>query len=210
MLNAVFDTLHDLRDLLRRTPPVPFAILVPGLAILFVWPLLRVALDDARGTFMAAFVIAMGLRFVMRADGLIRHSRSRMSGKATVIVAMLAGPGGMALAIWGANPMWCQQFLSVYFLLIAALYVIDVIDGKHALVQFHWPDPSMRPADATLTRVMAIFNLAMVLLNETLITHTSQNAWLLYFGLLPLLSHVVIAAIVRTVYAGKCDPVRVG
>jgi hypothetical protein len=60
----------------------------------------------------------------------------------------------------------------------------------------------MRAADFTLTRVMAIYHLSMVLMNETMIIHASQTTWLLYFGLLPLLSHVVMAALVRTVQDG--------
>ena len=53
-----------------------------------------------------------------------------------------------------------------------------------------------------MTRVMAVYNLAMVLLNETVVQTASQTTWLLYFGLLPLLSHVVMSALLRTVRAG--------
>jgi len=42
----------------------------------------------------------------------------------------------------------------------------------------------------------------MVLANETLILHASQTTWLLYFGLLPLLSNIIRTAIVRTVQEG--------
>ena len=40
----------------------------------------------------------------------------------------------------------------------------------------------LRATDAVLTRAMAIYHLAMVLANETLILHASQTTWLLYFG----------------------------
>lgn len=185
--------------LLRRTPPVPFALLAPGLFILIVWPLLRIGFDDARAAFMVAFVAAIALRLAMRADSSIRAARARLAPRTTVILTLAFGPGVLGLLIWAADPLLCQRFLSLYFGVIAALYVIDVIDGRNTLVQHFWPDPAMRAGDATMTRVMAVYNLAMVLLNETVVQTASQTTWLLYFGLLPLLSHIVMAALVRTV-----------
>ena len=189
--------------LFRRTPSVPFHIMVPGLFIVIAWPLLRIGFDDARAAFMVAFVAAMGLRLAMRAEGRITGARAHLSSRSTVILTLLIGPGILGLMIWASDPMLCQRFLSLYFAVIAALYVIDVVDGRHSLVRHFWPDPRMRASDATMTRVMAVYNLAMVLLNETVVQTASQTTWLLYFGLLPLLSHVVMAALVRTVRAGN-------
>ena len=92
----------------------------------------------------------------------------------------------LALLIWSAEPLLCQRFLSLYFVFAAALYIIDVVDGSYAINRFRWPQPEMRGTDAVMTRVMVIYNLAMVLANEALIQHASQTTWLLYFGLLPL------------------------
>jgi hypothetical protein len=41
--------------------------------------------------------------------------------------------------------------------------------------------------------------MALLLLNETMIANSSLNVWLIYFGLLPMLSHRVLLALVRTV-----------
>lgn len=202
MLSDVTTSLYNFIQTFRRAAPLPLDILLPGLLILIAWPLLRVGLDDARAAFMVAFVAAMALRFALRAEDDIRKTRQLLSPRRTVLVTLLVGPGIIAALIALADPMVCQRFLSLYFLLMAALYTLDVIAGRAALVRFHWPDPQMRPADVTMTRVMAIYNLSMVLLNETLIQQASQTTWLLYFGLLPLLSHVVMAALVRTVQDG--------
>ncbi len=202
MLTDLYNSLYNFIQMFRRTAPVPLDIMLPGLLILLLWPLLRIGLDDLRASFMVAFIAAMALRFALRADGDIRKARRLLSPRATVIMVLLLGPGVLALLIAFSDPMLCQRFLSLYFLLMAALYTIDVITGRAALVRFHWPDPKIRPADATLARVMAIYNLSMVLLNESVIQHASQTTWLLYFGLLPLLSHVVMAALVRTVQDG--------
>ena len=202
MLTDISNSLHNFFQTFRRSAPVPFEILLPGLLIVIAWPLLRVGFDDARAAFMVAFVAAMALRFALRADADIRKSRQVFSPRTTVILALLIGPGVLAVLIALSNPMVCQRFLSLYFLIMAALYTIDVISGRAALVRFHWPEPRMRAADATMARVMAIYNLSMVLMNETVIQHASQTTWLVYFGLLPLLSHIVLAALVRTVQDG--------
>lgn len=202
MLTDLSMTFYGFVRLFRRTPPVPFAILLPGLLIIIGWPLLRVGLDDARAAFMVAFIAAMALRLALKAEVGITDVSKHMSARGTVILTLAAGPGVLGFMIWAADPVLCQRFLSLYFLLIAALYVIDVVDGRHSLVRHFWPDPEMRAGDATMTRVMAVFNLAMVLMNETVVQEASQTTWLLYFGLLPLFSHVVMAALVRTVRSG--------
>jgi len=193
---------YDLARLARRLPQVPASILLPVLLIVVAWPLLRVGLNDARAAFMVAFVAAIALRFALRADANIKKARRRLSARATVIWTLICGPGLLGVIIWADDPLICQRFLSLYFLGMSALYVLDVIDGRHVLVRLFWPDRHMRAGDAVLTRVLAVYNLAMVLLNETIVQTASQTTWLLYFGLLPLLSHVMMAALLRTVRVG--------
>ncbi len=82
---------------------------------------------------------------------------------------------------------------------MAGLYLLDVIDGRHAMVQYFLPADRNRGADALMTRVMAIFQMALLLLNETMIAQSSLTVWLVYFGLLPMLSHRVLLALMRTV-----------
>ena len=48
-------------------------------------------------------------------------------------------------------------------------------------------------------RVLAVFYLTLVLLNETLIRQTSLSVWLIYFGLLPMLLQRLQLALMRTV-----------
>lgn len=199
MFAAIADSLAQFLRMFRRTTPFPVEILVPGLLILFAWPLLRIWLDDERTTFMVAFALGMGLRLAMKSDYMIRQTRAQFSSPATVLMILICGPGALALLIWTADPLFCQRFLSLYFLLAASLYVIDVVDGSYAIVGFRWPQPEMRPTDAMMTRVMAVYNLAMVLVNEAVIHEASQTTWLLYFGLLPLFTNIIRTALVRTV-----------
>lgn len=202
MLDATFDTLSQFFRMFRRTAPFPVEILVPGLLILFSWPLLRVWLDDPRATFMVAFTLGMGLRLAMKSTTMITRTRAHFNSPATALLIMICGPGALAFLIFVAEPILCQRFLSLYFLFAAALYIIDVIDGNYTINQYRWPQPEMRATDAMMTRAMAVYHLAMVLANEVLIHHANQTTWLLYFGLLPLVSNIIRTALVRTVQEG--------
>ena len=199
MLNDIIATLKHFVGLFRQGSKLPRTILLPLILLAVAWPLARIALDDERAAFMVAFVLAMGLRLVLQSDGTIRMTRSQMSVRATTILALVFGPGILAALIWIGQPIWCQRFLSLYFLIMAALYVLDVIDGKHMMVRHFLPDDRNHGADPMMTRVMAIYQMALLLLNETLIAQTSLTVWLVYFGLLPMLSHRVLLALVKTV-----------
>jgi hypothetical protein len=199
MFTDFFATLKRFFALFRLRSTLPWTVFLPLVVLAVAWPLLRIALDDERTTFMVAFVLAMGVRLALRTDGSIRKTRSVMSARGTVIVALLFGPGILAGLIWIGQPLWCQRFLSVYFLIMAALYLLDVIDGKHMMVRYFLPADRNPGADPLMTRVMAISQMALLLLNETLIAQTSLTVWLVYFGLLPLLSHRLLVALVRTV-----------
>ena len=198
-MDDIFLTMKRFVGLFRQGTTLPWTILLPLLVVALAWPLLDVWLQDESATFMAAFVLAMGLRLALRSDGTIRKMRSQISIRSTAILALLFGPGVLAIQIWIGEPIWCQRFLSVYFLVMAGLYLLDVIDGRHSMVQYFLPADRNRGADALMTRVMAIYQMALLLLNETMIAQSSLTVWLVYFGLLPMLSHRVLLALVRTV-----------
>ena len=199
MFEDITTTLKRFVGLFRQGTTLPWTILLPLLAVLLAWPFLQVWLNDERAVFMAAFVLAMALRLALRSDGTIRKMRSQISIRGTVVLALIFGPGVLAVLVWVGEPIWCQRFLSLYFLTMAGLYLLDVIDGRHSMVQYFLPAERNRGADALLTRVMAIYQMALLLLNETMIAQSSLTVWLVYFGLLPMLSHRVLLAVVRTV-----------
>ncbi len=198
-MDDLFLTLKRFVALFRQRTTLPWTIMLPLLVVALAWPLLRVWLNDESAAFMVAFVLAMGLRLALRSDGTIRKLRSQLSNRNTAILALLFGPGVLALLIWIGQPIWCQRFLSVYFLIMAGLYLLDVIDGRHAMVKYFLPSDRNHGADGLLTRVMAIYQMTLLLFNETLIANASLTVWLVYFGLLPMLSHRLLLALVRTV-----------
>jgi hypothetical protein len=199
MFDDIALTLKRFVGLFRQGTPLPWTILLPLVVVALGWPILQIWLNDERTAFMAAFVLAMALRLALRSDGTIRKIRSQISNRGTVILALIFGPGVMAVLVWVGEPVWCQRFLSLYFLVMAGLYLLDVIDGRHAMVQYFLTPERNRGADALMTRVMAIFQMALLLLNETMIAQGSLTVWLVYFGLLPMLSQRVLLALMRTV-----------
>ena len=96
-------TLKRFAGLFRIKTRLPWTILVPLLAVLVSWPILQMWLHDQRATFMVVFVLALGLRLVLRSGGAIRMMRSQISNRGTVIVTLLFGPGAVAGLIWMAS-----------------------------------------------------------------------------------------------------------
>lgn len=207
MIETIADEFMNFVGVLRRSAAFPVEVMLPGVVILLAWPLLRVWLDDQGQAFMVAFVLGMGLRLALKSETLIRRTRAHFTGAATVPLILICGPGLLSLLVFAAEPIYCQRFLSIYFLMASALYVLDVIDGNYAMVRARYPEVWMRRTDGTLTRALAVYNLAMVLANETLIASASQSTWLLYFGLLPLFSTTIRRAVVRSVHEGHGLPV---
>ena len=88
-MKDIFTTLKRFVGLFRQRTTLPRTILLPLLVVAVAWPILLMWFDDERATFMVAFVLAMGLRLVLRSDGLIRKVQTRISNRSTVILTLL-------------------------------------------------------------------------------------------------------------------------
>lgn len=199
MFDDLIQTLRAFLALFRQVPPLPRAVMLPGLVLAFLWPLARVALDNEATAFMLTFVLAMALRIAIRAEGTIRTMLATHSSRATVILALSGGPGLLGLLIWADDPLWCQRLLSLYFLMMAGICLVDVLAHGRFLPRFVTPaTPVIRP-EPMRSRVLAINYVAMLLLNETLIAHSSASFWLMFFAALPYLSQRIMTALLRTV-----------
>lgn len=169
-------------------------ILLPGLVLTALWPILRVTLGSEIEAFLLAFLVTVALRLAIKADRLIVTARTWLGTRATVIMTLALGPGLLTFLVLHGDPIWCQRFLSAYFLVMAALFLLDFIDGKALLTRQAWPDIEPACAQRVLGQLMVIYHLGMFLANETLISTSGFGNWLIFLGYAPLISHLVVQA----------------
>lgn len=180
---------------LGRFPVIAPEILMPGLVLTALWPLLRVMLDSEVDAFLLAFVVTIALRLAIKAEMLILAASSRIGRRATVVATLALGPGLLAFLILNGDPTWCQRFLSAYFLVMAALFLLDVIDGKGHLARRKWPEIDRPGTQRILSQLMVIYHLGMLLANEVLISTSGFGNWLVFLGYAPLISHLVVQSV---------------
>lgn len=195
MLDPIARKLNDLTEALSKVPSVPPEVLLPGLVLAVLWPILRVAYDSEVDAFLISFLVTVALRLAIKAEMLIVTANSRFGRRITILAAIAFGPGLLTFLILFGNPIWAQRFLSAYFLVMAALFLLDVIDGKAHLARHHFPEIERPCARRVLGQIMVIYHLGMLLANETIIEGSGYGSWLVFFGYAPLISHLVVQSL---------------
>lgn len=184
--------LHHFTERLARLPVVAPEVLMPGLVLTALWPILRVVFDSEIDAFLLAFLVTIALRLAIKAEMLILTAHSRLGRRVTLIATLVLGPGLLAFLILNGDPSWCQRFLSAYFLVMAAMFLLDLIDGKAHLTRHSWPEIDRPCAQRVLSQLMVIYHLGMFLANEALIGSGGYGNWLIFLGYAPLISHLVV------------------
>lgn len=192
MIDPVAQSVSRLVQALSRFPVVAPEILMPGLVLTALWPILRVALDSEIEAFLLAFLVTVALRLAIKSEMLILTAHSRLGRRVTILATLIFGPGLLAVLILNGDPSWCQRFLSAYFLVMAALFVLDLVDGRALLARHSWPDIDRPCARRVLSQLMVIYHLGMLLANEVLIGSANYGNWLIFLGYAPLISHLVV------------------
>lgn len=201
-LERIVQALASFVDFIRKQLSIDPVLILPALILVVSWPMFQILFDNRAEAFMSAFVLAMGARFALRFDVLVMRLGKAASPRAVAALVLVAGPGLLAALIWQGEPIWCQRFLSVYFLTMAALHGLDVVDGAHRMIKASWPGLILPRATRIMSQTLVIYYMAMVLFNETLIAQVDPSIWLLYFGLLPLVSRMILNSLHETVRSG--------
>lgn len=195
MTDHLQQPLDRLAQALNRAPIIAPEILMPGLVLSVLWPILRVVYDSEVDAFLLAFMVTVALRLAIKAEMLILTAQSRLGRRVTVLATLIFGPGLLALLILHGDPAWCQRFLSAYFLVMAALFFLDVLDGKGHLARHSWPEVNRPCARRVLAQLMVIYHLGMLLANETMMASSGFGNWLVFLGYAPLISHLVVQSL---------------
>jgi hypothetical protein len=88
---------------------------------------------------------------------------------------------------------------SLFYVVIAGVFLQDVLNGRTSTAASFWPDAEMREHLPNLTKMMVVYNFGFLLLNETMIRAVEPSHWLLFWAVLPIVGHLVLRAMVLTV-----------
>lgn len=195
MLDPMPEGTKRLTEALGRFPVLAPEILMPGLVLTALWPILRVVFASEVDAFLLAFLVTIALRLAIKAEMLILTAQSHLGRRVTIIATLVFGPGLLALLVLHGDPSWCQRFLSAYFMVMAAMFLLDVIDGKAHLTRHSWPEVERPCARRVLGQMMVIYHLGMLLANEVLTGTAGYGNWLIFLGYAPLISHLVVQSL---------------
>ncbi|HLQ18232.1 MAG TPA: hypothetical protein VK146_04565 [Tabrizicola sp.] len=201
MYRSPLDLLRLFLSLFQDLPPLSRSLYLPGAVLLIGYPVLSVLLgpDSGGQAFATAFLAALAVRIGMGFEGMVRRMLTRYSAWQAVVYALLfAGVPLVVLAV-ANDPLWCQRMQSLFYVVIAGVFLQDVLNGRTATAASFWPDADMREHLPNLTKMMVVYNFGFLLLNETMIRAVEPSHWLLFWAVLPILGHTVLRAMVLTV-----------
>jgi len=195
------DVLRLFLSLFQDLPPLSRALYVPGAVVLVGYPALSVLLGPGHDgqAFATAFLAGLALRIAMGFEAMVRRMLTRHSAARTVVLALGLSVLPLVILAGADDVLWCQRMQSAFYVVIGGLFLCDLLRGSTATAASFWPDAGMRVHLPNLTRVMVVYNLAFLVLNETLILTLAASHWLIFWAVLPVIGHMVLRALVLTV-----------
>lgn len=201
MYRQPFDLFRLFASLFQDLPSLSRTLYIPGAVLLVGYPVLSVSMgpEHAGQAFVTAFLVALAVRIALGFEGMVRRMLTRYSTtQATVMALSFASLPLLVLAL-ADDPIWCQRMQSVFYVVIGAIFLADVVKGRNDTAASFWPDAEMRSHLPNLSRMMVVYNFGFLLLNETMIQAVAPTHWLLFWAVLPVLGHTILRAMVLTV-----------
>jgi hypothetical protein len=201
MLRQTFESLRLFIGFFREIPPLPPKTFLPAVVLLLAYPLLSVLLGPGEEgqAFVTAFLLALALRISVRFESMIVQLAGQFSRRETAVTGLLVALGPLFLLASIDDPLWCQRMQTAYYIILGSMFVSDMLANRSDMAARFWPWPQMRPHLGVMTRVMVLYNLGFLVLNESMIRVVEPSHWLLYWAVLPVLSHVALSLLVLTV-----------
>lgn len=203
MAFRLFAALFERIPMIEARTMLPSAVLLLSFPILLgIWP------DQPELAFVVAFVLCQAARFSLRwREQFAREARrsDAGAGRKRLMGAFLI-PGMVLFA--SQNPQLCQHVPSLISAGFVILFAIDALDSSYSTARAYWPGATYAPHVRELTQAMLILHLTYILLNETVIKSTSLQGWMVFYAFLPMLHHVLLTALFRTVFWLTPDPER--
>ena len=201
MYRSPLDLLRLFLSLFQDLPPLSRSLYLPGAVLLVGYPVLSVLLgpDNGGQAFATAFLAALSVRIAMGFEGMVRRMLTRSSARQAVVFALVFACLPLAVLAMVDDPLWCQRMQSLFYVVIAGVFLQDVLQGRTSTAASFWPDAEMREHLPNLTKMMVVYNFGFLLLNETMIRAVEPSHWLLFWAVLPIIGHTVLRAMVLTV-----------
>ena len=201
MQRTPFDLVRLFLSLFQDLPPLSRALYLPGAVLLIGYPVLSVLLGPDQGgqAFATAFLLALAVRIGMGFEGMVRRMLTRYSVEQAVVFATLFAGLPLLILAMVDDPLWCQRMQSAFYVVIAGVFLQDVLNKRVSTAASFWPDAEMAEHLPNLTRMMVVYNFGFLLLNETMIRVVEPSHWLLFWAVLPIVGHMVLRAMVLTV-----------
>lgn len=207
MLRHTLESVRLFLDLFRDVPPMPRKAFLPGVVLIVAYPLMSVLLGPGENgqAFVTAFLLALAVRISVRFEGIVKKLLDQFSHRETVVIAILVALGPLLLLASVDDPLWCQRSQSAYYIILGSMFVSDMLAGRNDMAARFWPWPEMEAHLPAMTRIMVLFNLGFLVLNETLIRTVDPSHWLLFWAVLPVVAHVVLSALILAVIHSDDD-----
>lgn len=199
MWHRVMISVRLFAMLFEKIPMIEAQVLLPSVILLIAFPVLTTALPETPDrAFVAAFVVMIAVRVGLRWGKAAREIAVHFGrfGAHVILLGLVSGVG--LILIWLEHPSWCQHLYSLICAGYAALLTIDLLDKSHFVVSKMWPDPVLSPFHRAISAALLVLQLALILLNETIIRVAPLWGWVVFFALQPMLFHVLMHATLRT------------
>ncbi len=201
MDGRIWLTLRIFVALFEKIPMIEARIMLPSAVLLIAFPVLNALWPDApEFAFGVAFVLCQVARFSLRWRAQFAREARRdgpWAGRKRLVGALLI-PG--AVLIVAQHPTFCQHVPSVISVGFVLLFAVDALDRSYSTARAYWPGQEFTPYARELTLALLVLHLSYILLNETMIKAVPLTGWLVFYALMPLLHHVLLTAVFRTVF----------
>lgn len=210
MIKPLNQSLRQFVGLFRQAPPLSLRLLVPGMAMVPAFVVMAVWLGAGHEAeaFVTAFAIGLALRVGLRFESLVCRLLTSFSARQTLAMVVPLALGPLSLLIWLDDPLWCQRMQSLYFIILGSMFLSDVIGQRNDMAALFWPWERMTRYLPALTRMMALYHAAFLLLNETMIRVLLPAGWLVFWAVLPVISHLILSALIITVVDAEDSAAR--